>query len=253
MPSVREFPRWWMPAVWPAPVRVHAGITNRLGGSSRHAFGGFNLALHVGDEPAAVTTNRDELRRGLHLPNEPCWLQQVHGNRVIAATAGPPQSADGSHAAGPGQVCAVLVADCVPLLLTDFAGTRIAALHAGWRGIAAGIVAAGLAALGAQPDRVLAWIGPCIGPQRYRVGAEVRSALLQLDPGSADCLEPAAADHWYANLNQLVKLQLQRHGVHAIHGSDLCVHEHPELFFSHRRDGQTGRMAALIWVDADQR
>jgi hypothetical protein len=171
---------------------------------------------------------------------------------VVAAADGLAQPADGSHASGPGQVCAILIADCVPLLLTDFAGNQVAAIHAGWRGIVADIVKAALSVMGADPDQVLAWIGPCIGPDRYVVGADVRSACLQLDPESTDCFEPMARERWHADLKQLARRQLQRHGVRAIHGSDLCVHENPDLFFSHRRDGQTGRMAALIWIDQGQ-
>jgi hypothetical protein len=241
-----------MPADWPAPAQVRAGITNRVGGSSRHPCQGFNLALHVGDDSSAVAANRAELRRGLKLAHEPCWMQQVHGNRVVAAAEGVTQPADGCHASDPGQVCAVLIADCVPLLLTDPAGSQVAAVHAGWRGIAAGIIGAALAALNARPEQVLAWIGPCIGPARYTVGADVRSACLQLDPETTGCFESRTGDRWSADLKQLCRHQLQRHGVRAIHASDLCVHDHPELFYSHRRDGQTGRMAALIWIDARQ-
>ena len=247
-----ETPRWWMPADWPAPAQVRAGITTRLGGGSRHPYRGFNLALHVGDDPSAVSANRVELRRGLNLPNDPCWLQQVHGKRVVEAAEGLAQPADGSHASDPGHVCAVLIADCVPLLLADRAGSQVAAIHAGWRGIAAGIIEAALAAMGAHPQHMLAWIGPCIGPDSYAVGADVRSACLQLNPESTDCFAPKGKDRWCADLKQLVRHQLQRQGVRAIHGSDLCVHDNPELFFSHRRDGQTGRMSALIWIDKDQ-
>ncbi len=241
-----------MAAEWPAPAQVHAGITTRQGGNSRHPFQGFNLALHVGDDPAAVTANRAELRRGLNLPQEPCWLQQVHGNRVVDAATGPAQAADSCVASSTGQVCAVLVADCVPLLLTDLAGSQVAAIHAGWRGLAAGIIGAALAAMNTRPELVLAWIGPCIGPDSYTVGADVRAACLHLHPEAADCFEPGAPERWRADLKQLARVQLQQHGVRGIHGSDLCVHENPELFYSHRRDGHTGRMAALIWIDTNQ-
>lgn len=249
MPTARDAPLWWLPAHWPAPAQVRAGITTRQGGGSRHRYQGFNLALHVGDDPAVVRENRRALRQGLKLPSEPCWLQQVHGRRVVAATGGPGQPADGSHASGPGPVCTIQVADCVPLLLTDFAGSQVAAIHAGWRGISLGIVAAALSVMRAPPQQVLAWIGPSIGPGRYEVGADVRSACLQMEPEASECFRPTAGDHWLADLRGLVRRGLQRQGVHAIHGEEVCVHEKQDLFFSHRRDGRTGRMAALIWIE----
>ena len=147
MPAARETPPWWLPAAWPAPAQVRAGITTRLGGGSRQKYTGFNLALHVGDDPSAVSANRVELRQRLNLPQEPCWLQQIHGNHVVPAAAGPAQPADGSYTTSPGPVCTILVADCVPLLLADFSGHQVAAIHAGWRGIAAGIVDAALAVM----------------------------------------------------------------------------------------------------------
>ena len=252
MPAARETPPWWLPAAWPAPAQVRAGITTRLGGGSRQKYTGFNLALHVGDEPSAVSANRVELRQRLNLPQEPCWLQQIHGNHVVPAAEGPAQPADGSYTTSPGPVCTILVADCVPLLLADFSGHQVAAIHAGWRGIAAGIVDAALAVMHAPPGQVLAWIGPCIGPNRYAVGAEVRSACLQMEPDAAECFQPTVRNHWRADLRRLVRTGLQRHGVGAIHDTDICVYDKPEHFFSHRRDGQTGRMAALIWIDKDQ-
>lgn len=251
MPAVQEFPPWWLPARWPAPPLVRAGITTRRGGDSKHPFQGFNLATHVGDDASVVSANRAALRQGLCLPAEPCWLHQVHGSRMVAAAAGPGEAADGSHASGPGRICAVMVADCVPLLLTDSAGRLVAAVHAGWRGIAAGIVGSALAAMGAPADQVLAWIGPCIGPDHYEVGADVRSACLRADPDATECFRPTSQNHWLADLPCLVRRQLRRQGVSTVHGGDICVHEQQDLFFSHRRDGQTGRMAALIWLERD--
>ena len=252
MRTAREHPIWWRPAHWPAASCVRAGITTRQGGSGLHPYQGFNLALHVGDDPATVSANRAELRQRLDLPGEPCWLQQVHGTHVVAADSVADVVADGSHASAPGQICTVMIADCVPLLLTDIAGGQVAAIHAGWRGVAAGIIDAAIAVMGAPPEQVLAWIGPCIGPDRYEVGAEVRSACLKLHPDAGGCFRPTTPGHWRADLPGLVRRGLHRHGVRAIHGGDICVHDQRDLFFSHRRDGQTGRMAALIWIEKDQ-
>ncbi|MBI1731778.1 MAG: peptidoglycan editing factor PgeF [Gammaproteobacteria bacterium] len=248
----RDIPLWWWPARWPVPPHVRAGITTRDGGCSAPPFASFNLAAHVGDRPSSVHENRTALRQGLRLPSEPCWLQQAHGSRVVSAAGGCNQAADGSHASTTGQVCAVLVADCVPLLLSDASGTQVAAIHAGWRGIAAGIVAAGISTMRAPADQLLAWIGPCIGPERYEVGAEVRCACLETDPGAGDHFRRTTSGRWLADLPALVCCQLRARDVHAIYSADLCTHARPDLFFSHRRDGSTGRMAALIWLDPDR-
>ncbi len=252
MGQTLDIPCWWLAANWPTPARVRAGITTRVGGDSKHPYQGFNLALHVGDNPEAVVRNRSQLRQGLHLPQEPCWLQQVHGKQVIFASDQIGQSADGSITSGPGHVCAVQVADCVPLLLADTAGIQVAAIHAGWRGIAAGIIDAAVSAMSAPAEQLLAWIGPCIGPDRYEVGSEVRAACLQAEPGATRCFESTTPDHWRADLRQLVSTGLRRRGIARIYGNDNCVAENSRLFYSHRRDGRTGRMAALIWIEMDQ-
>lgn len=250
MPVPDDTPAWWLPARWPAPACVRAGITTREGGAGSLPFAGFNLGLHVGDAAATVAANRHALRRELLLPVEPRWLEQVHGARIVdAADPGTDCRADGSHTRAPGAVCVVMAADCVPLLLCDVTGTRVAAIHAGWRGIAAGIVGAGLAAMGGGRADLLAWIGPCIGARHYEVGAEVRAACLAMDGGAAACFDESRPGHWRADLPALVRRQLELGGVRRISGGDLCVYSDRERFYSHRRDGRTGRMAALIWVE----
>jgi hypothetical protein len=242
-------PPWWLAADWPASAAVRAGITTRGGGVSAPPYAQFNLADHVGDDADAVHANRARLGRGLGLPSDPFWLRQQHGARVVAAAGADKRPADGCHASLPGQVCAVLVADCVPLLLADAAGTQVAAVHAGWRGIAAGVIDAGIAAMRAPAGRLLAWIGPCIGPANYEVRTDMRDACLGADPGATACFDPAAPGRWRADLPALVRRRLRAHGVTAVYSAGLCTHARGDLFYSHRRDGRTGRMAALIWIN----
>ena len=235
---------------WPAPDRVRAASTTRAGGNSAGPWATLNLAGHVADERAAVARNRARLRDALELPQEPHWLSQRHGARVVdagAQTNGAP--ADGSVTRERGIVCAVLAADCMPVLLCDRGATVVAALHAGWRGIAAGIVEAGVRATGAPPGELLAWLGPAIGPERYEVGPEVRDAILAEDPGASGAFFRAGrADRWRANLERIVRGRLARCGVVSVHGGIWCTASDPGRFFSHRRDGVTGRMATLIWL-----
>ncbi|MCX7673760.1 MAG: peptidoglycan editing factor PgeF [Thiobacillaceae bacterium] len=230
-------------------------MTTRAGGVSRPPYDSLNLALHVGDDPAAVAENRARLRRWL--PAEPLWLNQVHGDRVIEAgqyTAG--VEADGCVARAPGQVCVVLTADCLPVLLCDRHGHVVAAAHAGWRGLAAGVLEAAVRAMGLGPARVLAWLGPAIGPAAFEVGEEVRAAFVEHDPLAATAFRPAlpgtldrAPRKWLADLYALARLRLQAIGVTRIHGGSGCTHSEAGRFFSYRRDGATGRMAALIWLE----
>ncbi len=249
-----DTPRWLIPQ-WPAPPGVRALSTLRRGGVSRPPYDGLNLADHVGDAPQAVQENRARLQRAASLPAAPCWLRQVHGSAVVEAGAARKRPADGAYTRRPGVVCAVLTADCLPLLLCTADGAAVAALHCGWRGLAAGIVAAGVAALAPGPGvEVLAWLGPAIGPQAFEVGEEVRQAFVQDDPGAAAAFTPAASrrrDRWYADLYLLARRQLQACGVRRIHGGGLCTWREADAFYSFRRDGVTGRMATLIWKVAD--
>ncbi|MGE0081259.1 MAG: peptidoglycan editing factor PgeF [Thiohalomonadaceae bacterium] len=234
---------------WPAPPQVRAAVTTRVGGVSVGPYASLNLGDHVGDDPAAVAENRARLVQALGLPSEPRWLKQVHGTCALdAAAAVGGCEADAGFAALPGVVCAVLTADCLPVLFCDRAGTRVAAAHAGWRGLAAGVLERTVDALGAAPADVLAWLGPAIGPQAFEVGEEVRTAFLSQDRGAGTAFRPHGEGRWLADLYALARRRLSRHGVDAVYGGGLCTFSDPARFFSYRRDGVTGRMASLIWL-----
>jgi hypothetical protein len=235
---------------WPAPTRVRAASTVRQGGISLPPYDSLNLAAHVGDDPAHVAENRRRLATMAGFPAEPAWLEQVHGATVVAAeTVDSPVTADAAWTRLPGQPCVVLTADCLPVLLCDRAGTVVAAAHAGWRGLAGGVIAAAVARLSAAPADLLAWLGPAIGPAAFEVGEEVRAVFLALDAGSAGCFHPSSADRWLADLYELARRQLRSLGVLAIYGGDRCTFGEPERFFSYRREHRTGRMATLIWLE----
>jgi len=235
---------------WPVPAHVRAAVTTRAGGVSVGPYASLNLGDHVGDEPAAVVENRARLVQVLRLPAEPRWLKQVHGTCALdAAAAIGGCEADAAFTALPGVVCAVLTADCLPVLFCDRAGTRVAAAHAGWRGLAAGVLERTMDTLGTAPADVLAWLGPAIGPQAFQVGEEVRTAFVSQDQAAATAFRPHGEGRWLADLYALARLRLSRHGVAAVYGGGLCTFSDPARFFSYRRDGATGRMASLIWLD----
>ena len=236
---------------WPAPGRVRAASTTRTGGTSGGPWRSLNLADHVADDGAAVSRNRARLRHALVLPEEPRWLVQRHGARVVEAGSAPDGApADGIVAREPGMVCAVLAADCMPVLLCGRDATVVAALHAGWRGIAAGILEAGIRAAGTAPGELMAWLGPAIGAERYEVGLDVRDALLAGDPDAVDAFRPSGPPgRWRADLERVIRRRLARCGVGSVHGGGTCTASDPGRFFSHRRDGVTGRMATLVWLD----
>ncbi len=240
----------WLVPDWPVPGNIRAVITTRSGGVSQGPYHSLNLAEHVGDDPKAVAANRTLLRRELELEREPLWLEQVHGCEVADGDAGVSGCrADAVTATRPGRVCAVLTADCLPLLLCNRNGSRVAAVHAGWRGLAEGVIEAVLARFGEAPEGLLAWLGPAIGPQAFEVGPEVREAFLTRAPADAGAFEPNRPGHWLADLYVLARNRLQRAGVGFVGGGDSCTVSEPERFFSYRRDGVTGRMASLIWID----
>jgi YfiH family protein len=242
-------PEWIVPD-WPAPPAVKAFVTTRAGGISAGAFASFNLDLRAGDDPQAVAANRDRLRAVL--PAEPKWLRQVHGSEVVDADAlADAPEADAAVARKPGTVCAVMIADCVPVLLADRAGTTVAAAHAGWRGLASGVVGKTIARMALPPERVLAFLGPGIGPRAFEVGTDVRDAFLACDPQSETAFVPHAPGKWLADLFTLARRQLAAAGVGNVYGGGLCTHSDARRFYSYRRDGTTGRMAALIWRDAE--
>lgn len=238
---------------WPAPANVHAWQTTRHGGVSAAPYASLNLGDHVGDDPRAVLANRQAVSVHARLPAEPLWLTQVHGTRV--AVAG--QDAQGCEAdaavarsvAGGGGVAAIMTADCLPVLFCDEAGTVVAAAHAGWRGLAGGVLEATVAAMGAAPERVLAWLGPAIGPTAFEVGDEVRAAFVGQDGDAAAAFAPGAPGKWLANLYALARLRLGRIGVTRVYGGGECTFGQADRYFSYRREARTGRMASLIWLD----
>jgi YfiH family protein len=238
-------PDWIVPD-WPAPERVRSLITTRNGGVSRGACASFNVGLRTGDDPQAVAANRALLRA--RLPQEPRWLKQVHGARVVAAdgVTAPPE-ADASVARAPGTVCAIMIADCLPVLLADRSGSVVAAAHAGWRGLAAGVVEATVRAMEVAPAEVLAYLGPCIGPGAFEVGVDVYDVFVKNDPGAQRAFRPLRPGKWLADLPELTRQALARAGVSLVHGKPQCTYADPQRFFSYRRDRSTGRMTALIW------
>jgi len=240
----------WIRPDWPAPPTVRACVTTRHGGVSDGPFASLNLADHVGDDPAAVAMNRSLLRAALDLPAEPVWLEQVHGNRVVDLDRDllPRPRGDAAVSRRPGAVCAVLTADCLPVLLCDRAGTVVGAAHAGWRGLAAGVVEALAAAMGRPGTELIAWLGPAIGPAAFVVGPEVHACFTQRDPGAAACFRRHGEGRWRADLYALARRRLEALGVE-VHGGGFCTVS-DDRFFSYRRDGVTGRMAALIWREA---
>lgn len=234
---------------WPAPVGVRAASTTRRGGVSAPPYASLNLAGHVGDDPACVAENRRRLAARLGYSAEPAWLEQIHGITVVAAeTVRAPVAADAAWTRAPGQPCVVMTADCLPVLLCDRAGTVVAAVHGGWRGLAGGIIAAAVARLGVPPPELLAWLGPAIGPKAFEVGEEVRAAFVNLDAGSTGCFRPSPAGRWLADIYELAQRQLRNLGVQEIYGGGCCTFSEPERFFSYRRENRTGRMATLIWL-----
>lgn len=245
----------WLRPDWPAPPRVQAVSTTRLGGISQPPYDQLNLALHVGDDPACVLHNRDLLRTRLELPAAPCWLEQVHGKVVVdAAICAPGTNADGSYTNRPNVVCAVLTADCLPVLFTTREGTGVAAAHAGWRGLVAGVLEETVDSLcratSSSPAALLAWLGPAIGPGAFEVGAEVRQAFIERDPACAVAFVANRPGHYLADLYALARLLLQRHGVDAVYGGGLCTFSEAGRFYSYRRTPRTGRMASCIWMVA---
>jgi polyphenol oxidase len=244
----------WLTPDWPAPPGVHVLSTLRGGGLSGGAYASFNLALHVGDDPEHVRANRALLRAAAKLPAEPLWLEQVHGVAVVAHTGDPQLQAtpraDAAVAFEPGRVCVVMTADCLPVVLADRTGTRLGVAHAGWRGLAAGVVEATVRALRVAPSDLVAWLGPAIGPAAFEVGAEVRDAFLARDGVHAAAFERNPGGRYQADLYLLARQVLARAGVASVSGGGRCTSRETAEFFSHRRDdGHTGRMATLAWLD----
>ena len=236
----------WIQAEWPAPPGIVAGTTTRRGGVSEGVYASMNLGSHVGDELQRVAENRRRFVMECGLAAEPGWLTQVHGTAVQVVGAENTAEADAAIAREPGAIVAVLTADCLPILLCADDATEIAAIHAGWRGLAAGIVAATVARMGTPPERLLAWLGPAISQPAFEVGDEVRAAFMSADAAAEACFEPNERGRWQADLYALAGRHLGAAGVSAVHGGGLCTFGDRDRFFSYRRDGQCGRMATFI-------
>jgi YfiH family protein len=239
-------PHDWIIPDWPAPRHVRALVTTRSGGVSRGPYASFNVGLRTGDEEAAVRANRAAL--AALLPQEPKWLHQQHGSRVVEVDdIVQILAADASVARKPNTVCVIMVADCVPVLFADRHGTRVAAAHAGWRGLAGGILENTVEHMGVEPQEVLAYLGPGIGPEAFEVGADVRNRLLGRDTMNARAFSPLSNGKWLADLYALARAALHRAGVTQVYGGGMCTFSDPKRFYSYRRDRVTGRMAALVW------
>jgi YfiH family protein len=235
---------------WPAPVNVQAVSTTRLGGHSLGVYESLNLGLHVGDDESTVLANRQSLARQLALPTAPHWLQQVHGVELVElGVVDAAVEADGSFSRRAGQVCVVMTADCLPVLLCDQAGSVVAAVHAGWRGLAEGILEQAVTSMAVPGEQLMAWLGPAIGPTAFEVGAEVREQFVHVDAQAESAFIAGCGDRYFADIYALARQRLAAAGVGQIYGGEHCTHTDSARFFSYRRDGQCGRMASLIWLD----
>jgi YfiH family protein len=235
-------------AEWSAPATVHAGCSLRGGGRSEAPYASLNLGAHVGDDPSAVAANRALLRAALRLPAEPLWLQQVHGTNVIDADADAPAGpADAAVTRAGQRPLAILVADCMPVLFAGADGAVLGAAHAGWRGLSAGVLEATVHAMGVEPRDIHAWLGPAIGAEHFEVGEEVRAAFMAHDAGARAAFAANARGRWQCDLQWLARARLAALGVRQIAGAGLCTYADAAHCYSYRREGRTGRMAALLW------
>lgn len=240
---------------WPVPARVQAAFTLRTGGVSAPPFESLNVGTHVGDAPQSVQENRRLLSEQLRLPAEPTWLQQIHGAGVADLDRdtpfdrdASPRVADAAFTRREDRVCVIQVADCIPVLLAARDGSAVAAAHAGWRGLAGGVLEATIRSLGLEAEELCAWLGPGIGRRHFEVGDEVRAAFVESDAAAAADFEPNPRGRWQCDLPRLARRRLLRLGLREISGGDACTYADAERFFSYRRDGRCGRMAALIWL-----
>lgn len=237
---------------WPVPAGIRAAFTLRGGGVSQPPFDSCNIASHVGDDPRAVAENRARVRSSLGLPAEPVWLEQVHGHRVAdldgPTPRGTPGPADAAATRAPGRVCAIQVADCMPVLFAAADGSVVGAAHAGWRGLAGGVLEATVRAMRTPPGELLAWLGPAIGQAHFEVGDEVRAAFLTVDCGTESAFVANNRGRWQCDLYALARRRIAALGVPFVGGGTWCTYADSSRFFSYRRDGRCGRMAALIWI-----
>jgi polyphenol oxidase len=249
----------WLVPDWPAPANVHAATTLRTGGVSQGKYASLNPANHVDDDADRVWQNRQIIREMLDLPSEPIWLDQIHSNRVVKATQSASlQQADASYTGESGVVCVVLTADCLPLLVCSTDGAQVAAIHAGWRGLLAGVISNTVVAMqipsnlplckrGKLGGDLLVWFGPAIGAGCFEVGAEVRDAFLEKSAEFKIAFKKHSNDRWLADIYQMARTELASLGITKVYGGSNCTVTEHERFYSYRRDTQTGRMATLIW------
>ena len=245
----------WLAADWPAPAHIHAGTTLRSGGFSKPPYDQLNLGTHVHDEPSHVLANRERLVRDLKLPAEPVWLNQVHGNNIIQIDTQidlelTDKVADGSYSKVANKVCVVMTADCLPLLMCDDEGTQVAAIHIGWQGFSKDIITAAIEKFTCPNEKIRAWLGPCISADYYEIDVPVYNAARKVFAGAEECFTETSVGHWLMDLKQLVSKQLTTLQVGNIYTSPDCTYSEQTRFFSHRRDGTTGRIASLIWIDS---
>jgi len=242
----------WIYPDWPAPKAVRAVMTTRSGGVSQAPFDALNLGDHVDDDPQAVLSNRAIVRRELQLPDEPLWLTQVHGTAVASVgSAAQATEADAAVAKAPAKVCAIMTADCLPVLFCNRQGTVAAAAHAGWRGLEAGVLESTIQAMDCQAEDILVWMGAAIGPQHFEVSDEVREAFVQAQPAAKQAFKAHGTGKWLADLYSLARLRLERFGIASenVYGGTHCTYAQADQFYSYRREARTGRMAALIWLE----
>lgn len=233
---------------WPAPPWIKAATTTRQGGFSAAPFDSLNLGQTVGDNLDCVLKNQALLKKSLELTQDPLWLKQIHGTRVISANHTPDRAADAVVATEPHSVCAVLTADCLPILVCRKTRHCVAAIHAGWKGLAAGVIENSIKALACPAEDLLVWLGPAIGPRAFVVGEDVFSSFVKKSPEFKAAFEEIANKQWLANLYQLATQHLNKLGIDAIYGGQHCTYTEKEQFFSFRRDKVTGRQASLIWI-----
>ena len=235
-------------ANWSAPTGIRACCTTRHGGVSQGSYEGLNLGLHVGDLEADVLENRRLLRQSLSLPSEPCWINQTHGVQSVRLEQDADRDADAAVTSERGRVAVVMTADCLPILVCNRAGSEVAAIHAGWRGLQAGVIESGISAMRSSPQQLMAWIGPGISQSRFEVGDEVYEAFEDRVADAQACFSANRPGHWLCNLAGLAGQVLHAIGVEEISFAPYCTYDDDELFYSYRREAVTGRMASLIWI-----
>lgn len=239
----------WITPNWNAPKQVKAFASTRIGGCSKPPYEGLNLGMHVGDDPILVQSNRDLLQQQTEMPTAPVWLNQTHSTVVleVAQPTNDVLNADGVITSSPNVVCSAMTADCLPVLITNTQGTQVAAVHAGWRGLAGGIVENALTHFS---NDVMLWLGPAIGPQAFEVGEDVLQAFLDYDSKAATAFVPGKQQgKWWANMATLTRLRMAKLGIDQVFDSGLCTYQDPQRFYSYRRDGVTGRQVTFIWIN----